>query len=40
LHSVVLKIREQATTDRDEALSTAKVLAELFELDALAERNE
>lgn len=40
LHSVVLKIREQATTDRDEALSTAKVLAELFELDSLAERNE
>lgn len=40
LHSVVLKIREKATLDRDEALSTAKILDELFELDASADRNE
>ena len=33
LHSVILKIREKAATDRDEALSHARVLDELFELD-------
>ena len=33
LHSVILKIREKATTDRAEALSHARVLDELFELD-------
>ncbi len=33
LHSVILKIREKATLDRDEALSHARVLDELFELD-------
>lgn len=33
LHSVILKIREKASHDRDEALSHARVLDELFELD-------
>lgn len=33
LHSVVLKIREKATLDHAEALSSARVLDELFELD-------
>jgi glutamyl-tRNA reductase len=37
LHSVVVKIREKVTTDRAEALSHARVLDELFELN-LAER--
>jgi glutamyl-tRNA reductase len=37
LHSVVVKIREKVSTDRAEALSHAKVLDELFELN-LAER--
>jgi len=40
LHSVIVKIREKATTDRSEALSHARVLDELFELnlaDAIAE---
>lgn len=32
LHSAILKIREKATTDRDEALSNARVLGDLFEL--------
>jgi glutamyl-tRNA reductase len=32
LHSVILKIREKATLDRAEALSHARVLDELFEL--------
>jgi glutamyl-tRNA reductase len=32
LHSVILKIREKATMDRAEALSHARVLDELFEL--------
>ncbi len=32
LHSVILKIREKATLDQDEALSHARVLDELFEL--------
>lgn len=35
LHSAILKIREKATTDRAEALSTARVLEDLFELDLL-----
>jgi glutamyl-tRNA reductase len=33
LHSVILKVREKATVDRAEALSHARVLDELFELD-------
>ena len=33
LHSAILKIREQATLDRAEALSSARVLDDLFELD-------
>lgn len=33
LHSVILKIREKATLDRAEALTHARVLDELFELD-------
>lgn len=33
LHSVILKIREKAARDRDGALSHARVLDELFELD-------
>ena len=37
LHSVILKIREKATLDRSEALSHARVLDELFELEALAD---
>ncbi len=37
LHSVVVKIREKATTDRDEALVHARLLDELFELN-LAEQ--
>ncbi len=32
LHSVVTKIREKATSDRDEALLHARMLSELFEL--------
>ena len=32
LHSAILKIREKATLDRDEALSSARVLDDLFEL--------
>jgi len=35
LHSAILKIREKATTDRAEALSSARVLEDLFELDLL-----
>jgi len=37
LHSVILKIREKATLDRSEALSHARVLDELFELEALVD---
>ena len=37
LHSVILKIREKATLNRGEALSHARVLDELFELEALAD---
>ncbi|HTU83232.1 MAG TPA: glutamyl-tRNA reductase [Candidatus Acidoferrales bacterium] len=37
LHSVILKIREKASLDRDEVLSHARVLDELFDLH-LAER--
>ena len=37
LHSAILKIREKATLDRSEALSHARVLDELFELEALAD---
>ncbi|HEY1653764.1 MAG TPA: glutamyl-tRNA reductase [Candidatus Tumulicola sp.] len=33
LHSVIVKLREKAATDRDQALSHARVLDELFELD-------
>ncbi len=33
LHSVIVKVREKATVDRAEALSHARVLDELFELD-------
>jgi glutamyl-tRNA reductase len=33
LHSAILKIREKASIDRDEALSSARVLEDLFELD-------
>jgi glutamyl-tRNA reductase len=33
LHSAILRIREQATLDHPEALSTARVLDDLFELD-------
>jgi glutamyl-tRNA reductase len=40
LHSAILKIREKATLDRDEALSDARVLHELFELDSVAELSE
>ena len=40
LHSAILRVREKATLDRDEALSTARLLDELFELDALAEAGE
>jgi glutamyl-tRNA reductase len=40
LHSAILRIREKATLDRDEALSTARVLDELFELDSVAESRE
>jgi hypothetical protein len=32
LHSVILKIREKARLGREEALSDARVLDELFEL--------
>jgi glutamyl-tRNA reductase len=32
LHSAILKIREQATFDREEALSSARLLDDLFEL--------
>ncbi|HEY1868357.1 MAG TPA: glutamyl-tRNA reductase [Candidatus Cybelea sp.] len=35
LHSAILKIREKATNDRAEALSTARVLEDLFELDLI-----
>ncbi|HEY1867522.1 MAG TPA: hypothetical protein VGG70_04445, partial [Candidatus Cybelea sp.] len=35
LHSAILKIREQATNDRAEALSSARVLEDLFELDLI-----
>jgi glutamyl-tRNA reductase len=37
LHSVILKIRTKATVDRAEALSDARVLDELFELDIAGE---
>lgn len=37
LHSVILKIRNKATVDRAEALSNARVLDELFELDIAGE---
>jgi glutamyl-tRNA reductase len=40
LHSAILKIREKATTDGDEALADARVLHELFELDSVAEVSE
>ena len=43
LHSVIVKIREKATTDRTEALSHARMLNELFELnlaEAIAEADE
>ncbi|HVN70096.1 MAG TPA: glutamyl-tRNA reductase [Candidatus Binatia bacterium] len=33
LHSAILRMREQATTDGAEALSSARVLGDLFELD-------
>jgi glutamyl-tRNA reductase len=33
LHSVILKVRERATSDRAQALSYARVLDDLFELD-------
>lgn len=36
LHSVIVKVREKATVDRAEALSHARVLDELFELDLAA----
>jgi hypothetical protein len=32
LHSAILRIREQASLDHAEALSSARVLEELFEL--------
>ena len=32
LHSVILKVREKANLDHAEALSSARVLDELFEL--------
>ena len=35
LHSAILKIREKATSDRAEALSSARVLEDLFELDLI-----
>jgi glutamyl-tRNA reductase len=35
LHSAILKIREKATNDRAEALSSARVLEDLFELDPI-----
>jgi glutamyl-tRNA reductase len=35
LHSAILKIREKATNDRAEALSSARVLEDLFELDLI-----
>lgn len=35
LHSAILKIREKATSDRAEALSNARVLEDLFELDLI-----
>jgi glutamyl-tRNA reductase len=37
LHSAILKIREQATSDRAEALSSARVLEDLFELNLTSE---
>jgi glutamyl-tRNA reductase len=37
LHSVILKMREKATLDRNEALSHARVLDELFELNLAGE---
>jgi len=37
LHSAILKIREQATSDREEALSSARVLEDLFELNLTSE---
>jgi glutamyl-tRNA reductase len=40
LHSAILRIREKATLDRDEALSNARVLGELFDLDSVAEGSE
>ncbi|MBV8353869.1 MAG: glutamyl-tRNA reductase [Candidatus Eremiobacteraeota bacterium] len=40
LHSAILKIREKATTDGEEALSDARVLDELFDLGAVAELRE
>jgi glutamyl-tRNA reductase len=38
LHSAVLKIREKATLDHAEALSSARVLDDLFELNQVPER--
>jgi glutamyl-tRNA reductase len=35
LHSAILKIREKATNDRAEALSSARVLEDLFDLDLI-----
>jgi glutamyl-tRNA reductase len=35
LHSAILRIREKATNDRAEALSSARVLEDLFELDPI-----
>ncbi len=35
LHSAILRIREKATLDKEQALSTARLLDELFELDAV-----
>jgi glutamyl-tRNA reductase len=35
LHSAILRIREKATLDKEQALSTARVLDELFELDSV-----
>lgn len=40
LHSAILKIREKASVDREEALSNARVLDELFDLGAVAELRE
>ncbi len=40
LHSAILRIREKATLDRDEAMTTARLLDELFELESVAEASE